>query len=112
MLNTLKEFTMKNTENKYWFADVSQSISSRLIEVECYTLQDDEKVATIELKYNYNEDAEEWQVESTQFHTNPTIKEIGELIEELLRRANDLFHEFCHECYVYNGWDDEDSWFV
>lgn len=99
-------------EDKYWFQDISQSLGSRLIEVECYDLDTDEKVATIELKYEYNEYTDEWKVESTEFHTNPTIKEITELQDELLRRANDLFHEFCYECTMYDEWDNEDEWFI
>ena len=99
-------------ENKYYFQDISQSVGSRLIEVECYDLDTDEKVATIELKYEYDEYTDEWKVESGEFHTNPTIEEIEMLQDELLRRANDLFHEFCYECTMYEDWDDEFAWFV
>jgi len=99
-------------DNRYYFEDISQSIGSRLIEVDCYDLETDEMVATIELKYEYDEESEEWQMESSEFHTNATIKEITELQNELLRRANDLFHEFCYECTMYDAWDDEDNWFI
>lgn len=99
-------------EDKYYFQDISQSLGSRLIEVECYDLDTDEKVATIELKYEYDEYTDEWKVESNEFHTNATIKEITELQDELLRRANDLFHEFCYECTMYDEWDNEDEWFI
>ena len=99
-------------EDKYYFADVEQDVSQGLIKVECYTLEDDEQVATIELKYEYDEYTDEWKVESSEFHTNPTIKEITELQDELLRRANDLFHEFCYECSMYEDWDNEDEWFI
>lgn len=99
-------------EDKYYFADVEQDVSQGLIKVECYTLEDDEQVATIELKYEYDEYTDEWKVESGEFHTNPTIKEITELQDELLRRANDLFHEFCYECSMYDEWDNEDEWFI
>lgn len=99
-------------EDKYYFQDISQSLGSRLIEVECYDLDTDEKVATIELKYEYDEYTDEWKVESSEFHTNPTIKEITELQDELLRRANDLFHEFCYECTMYDEWANEDEWFI
>ena len=99
-------------ENKYYFQDISQSIGSRLIEVECYDLDTDEKVATIELKYEYDEYTDEWKVESSEFHTNPTIKEISQLQDELLSRASDLFHEFCYECSMYDEWDNEDEWFI
>lgn len=99
-------------EDKYYFQDISQSLGSRLIEVECYDLDTDEKVATIELKYEYDEYTDEWKVESSEFHTNPTIKEITELQYELLRRASDLFHEFCYECTMYDEWDNEDEWFI
>jgi len=99
-------------EDKYYFQDISQSLGSRLIEVECYDLDTDEKVATIELKYEYDEYTDEWKVESSEFHTNPTIKEITELQDELLRRANDIFHEFCYECSMYDEWDNEDEWFI
>lgn len=99
-------------EDKYWFTDVEQKVSQGLIKVECYTLQDDEQVATIELKYEYDEYTDEWKVESGEFHTNPTIEEITELQDELLRRANDLFHEFCYECSMYEDWDNEDEWFI
>lgn len=103
---------MKNTENKYWFTDISQDVSEQTIEVECYDKSTDEKVATIELKYLYDEESEEWKVESSEFHTNPTIQEITELQDELLRRATDLFHEFCYECSMYDEWDNEDEWFI
>ena len=105
-------FTMINMENKYYFEELSVSISAREIEVECYDINTDELIATITLKYDYDEYSEEWKVESSEFHTNPTIKEINELQEELLSRASDLFHEFCYECTMYEGWDDEISWFV
>ncbi len=103
---------MKNTQNKYWFADTSQNISAQLLEVECYDLKTDEKVATIELKYTYDETSEEWTVESSEFHTNPTIKEITELTEELLERATNEFHEFCYSCSMYDAYDDEEWWCV
>lgn len=99
-------------ENKFYFQDISQSIGSRLIEVECYDLDTDEKVATIELKYEYDEYTDEWKVESSEFHTNPTIKEITQLQDELLSRASDLFHEFCYECTMYDEWGNEDEWFI
>lgn len=99
-------------EDKYYFQDISQSLGSRLIEVECYDLDTDEKVATIELKYEYDEYTDEWKVESNEFHTNPTIKEITQLQDELLRKASDLFHEFCYECTMYDEWDNEDEWFI
>lgn len=99
-------------EDKYYFQDISQSLGSRLIEVECYDLDTDEKVATIELKYEYDEYTDEWKVESNEFHTNSTIKEITQLQDELLRRASDLFHEFCYECTMYDEWDNEDEWFI
>jgi len=99
-------------EDKYWFTDVEQKVSQGLIKVECYTLQDDEQVATIELKYEYDEYTDEWKVESAEFHTNPTIKEIELLQDELLERARDLFHEFCYACYTYSDFDDESNWFV
>lgn len=109
--NTQTESTMKNTENKYWFNEVSQNISAQLIEVECYDLNTDEKVATIELKYIYDEYDEEWKVESSEFHTNPTIKEISDLVEELKYRASNEFHEFCYECSMYEEFN-EDKWFI
>ena len=99
-------------EDKYYFADVEQDVSQGLIKVECYTLEDDEQVATIELKYEYDEYTDEWKVESSEFHTNPTIKEISQLQDELLRRASDLFHEFCYECTMYDEWGNEDEWFI
>jgi hypothetical protein len=102
---------MKNTENKYYFEELSQNISSQLLEVECYDLNTDEKVATIELKYIYDEYDEEWKVEQSEFHTNPTIKEISELIEELKFRASNEFHEFCYECSMYEEFN-EDKWFI
>jgi hypothetical protein len=102
---------MKNTENKYWFTDISQDISEQTIEVECYDKNTDEKVATIELKYLYDEESDEWKVESSKFHTDPTIKEIYELVSELTYRASDIFHEFCYECTMYEEYD-EDGWFI
>ena len=103
---------MKNTENKYWFAATSQNISAQLLQVECYCLNTDEKVATIELKYTYDETSEQWTVEHTELHTNPTIKEITELTEELLERASNEFHDFCYQCSMYEEYDDEEWWCI
>ena len=105
---------MKNTENKYWFTDISQDVSEQTIEVECYDKSTDEKVATIELKYTYDEESEEWKVETSKFYTNPTIKEIDELISELTYRASGIFYDFCYECTMYedDDYDDDYAWFI
>ena len=100
-------------ETKYYFEQLSQRISAQEIEVECYDINTEELIATINLKYKFDEHSEEWQVESSEFHTNPTIKEIGELIEELTSRASDLFHDFCYQCAMYEDYDEDDyAWFV
>lgn len=99
-------------EDKYYFETAYESVSGGFLEVICYDLYNDIAVATIELKYTYDENSDEWQIFRAEFYTNPTIKEITELQDELLRRANDLFHEFCYECSMYDEWDNEDEWFI
>ena len=99
-------------QNRYYFETAYESVSGGFLEVICYDLNNDIAVATIELKYTYDENSDEWQIFRAEFYTNPTIKEITELQDELLRRARDLFHEFCYACYTYSDFDDESNWFV
>lgn len=99
-------------QDRYYFETAYESVSGGLLEVICYDLNNDIAVATIELKYTYDENSDDWQILRAEFHTNPTIKEIELLQDELLERARDLFHEFCYACYTYSDFDDESNWFV
>jgi hypothetical protein len=105
---------MKNTENKYWFSELSSDIATNTILVEVYTRQDDEKIGEIELIYNYdkNNNYEEWTIESAEWDKELTLKECDDAMQELIDNATENFHEFAFECYHYDPRDDEFSWFI
>lgn len=101
---------MKNTENKYWYAEQSSDAYSRLLTVDVYTRQDDEHIATIELMYHYNpiNDYESWTVETAEWSKELTIAEADNVIQELTHGASDHFHEFAYQCYHFNPLDESD----
>lgn len=111
---THKESTMKNTENKFWFAEQSSNASANTIIVDVFNRYDDEHIGTIELIYNYdkNNNNETWTIESAEWQQNLTLEQCDEAMQELTDNATENFHEFCYECYNYDPRDDEDWWFV
>lgn len=104
---------MKNTPSKYWYAEQGADAYSRTITVDVYTTQDDEHLATIELMYHYNpmNDNESWTIESAYWSKELLISEADNVMSELTYGASDHFHEFAHECYHFNPFD-ESSWCV
>ncbi len=114
MANIQIESTMKNTENKYWFTELSSDIATHTIIVEVYTRHDDEKIGEIELIYNYdkNNNYEEWTIESTEWDKELTLKECDDAMQELVDNATENFHEFAFECFHYDPRDDEFGWFI
>ena len=105
---------MKNTENKYWFAEESCNPSANSIFVEVYTRQDDEHISTIELIYSFDKrnNYEEWKINKAEWHKDLTLKECDEAMQELVDNATENFHEFCYECYNYDPRDDDEWWCV
>lgn len=101
---------MKNTENKYWYAEQTSDAYSRLLTADVYTRQDDEHIATIELMYHYNpiNDYESWTVENAEWSKELTIEEADNVISELTYGASDHFHEFAYQCYHFNPLDESD----
>lgn len=112
--NTQIEYTMKSTENKYWFDEVASNASANSIIVDVYTLQDDEHIGTIQLNYNFDKrnNYEEWKIDTTEWHKDLTLKECDEAMQELVDNASENFHEFAFECFNYDPRDDDEWWCI
>jgi hypothetical protein len=101
-------------ENKYYYESVFQNANTGRIEVICYDINSDKKVALIELKYQCDEEYEEWSIIGKEYYRKKSVAKQKELEDELLRDANDNFHEFCRECFYAEDDDDyeEFAWFI
>ena len=104
---------MKNTENKYWYAEKNSDAYTHILTVDVYNRWDDEHIATIDLMYHYNpiNDNESWTVETAEWSKELTIAEAEDVIAELTHGASDHFHEFAYQCYHFNP-HEEGTWFV
>lgn len=110
-----KEYILENMENKFYFEEGDGSTYSRSLDILIYRASDDELIGVVEIFYNYDKinDKQNWKIESTDFEPTITIDEADEALDELLRRANDEFHDFasrCHEDEDYHT--DGNYWFV